>query len=137
MFYLCEAARRVVEVGCERFFSLSGYVSAPRRTRLGVRTYERLAMMASILQKVYISKEWVAKEYLRRCKKGAWKKENTEEALKCWNLERIIDADLMGDGKPSQLTMNDLINESVGTTVVDACASSTNKQVVEVVDVDV
>ena len=133
----CEAARRVVEVGCERFFSLSGYVSAPRRTRLGVRTYERLAMMASILQKVYISKEWVAKEYLRRCKKGAWKKENTEEALKCWNLERIIDADLMGDGKPSQLTMNDLINESVGTTVVDACASSTNKQVVEVVDVDV
>ena len=133
----CEAARRVVEVGCERFFSLSGYVSAPRRTRLGVRTYERLAMMASILQKVYISKEWVAKEYLRRCKKGAWKKENTEEALKCWNLERIIDADLMGDGKPSQLTMNDLINESVGTTVVDARAFSTNKQVLEVGDVDV
>ena len=79
----------------------------------------------------------MAKEYLRRCKKGAWKKENTEEALKCWNLERIIDADLMGDGKPSQLTMNDLINESVGTTVVDDHASSTNKQVVEVVDVDV
>ena len=74
---------------------------------------------------------------MRRCKKGAWKKENTEEDLKCWNLERIIDADLMGDGKPSQLTMNDLINESVGTTVVDARASSTNKQVVEVVDVDV
>ena len=130
----CEAARRVVEVGCERFFSLSGYVSAPRRTSLGVRTYERLAMMASILQKVYISKEWVAREYLRRCKKGVWKKENTEEALKCWNLERIIDADLMGDGKPSQLTMNDLIVE---TTVVDARASSTNKHVVEVVDVDV
>ena len=58
----CEATRRVVEVGCERFFSLSGYVLAPRRTRLGVRTYERLAMMASILQKVYISKEWVAKK---------------------------------------------------------------------------
>ena len=93
--------------------------------------------MASILQKVYISKEWVAKEYLRRCKKGAWKKENTEEALKCLNLERIIDADLMGDGKPSQLTRNDLINKSVGTTVIDACASSTTKQAVEVVDVDV
>ena len=102
-----------------------------------MRTYERLAMMASILQKVYISKEWVAKEYLRRCKKGAWKKENTEEALKCLNLERIIDADLMGDGKPSQLTRNDFINKSVGTTVIDACASSTTKQAVEVVDVDV
>ena len=137
MVVQCEAARRVVEVGCERFFSLSGYVSAPRRMRLGVRTYERLAMMASILQKVYTSKEWVTKEYLRRCKKGVWKEENTKEALKCWNLERNIDADLMGDGKLSQLTINDLINESVGTTVVDARTSSTNKQVVEVVDVDV
>ena len=48
----CEASRRVAEVGCERFFSLSGYVLAPRRTKLGVRTYERLAMMAFILQKV-------------------------------------------------------------------------------------
>lgn len=138
----CECSRRQVEVGCERFFSLSGYVSAPRRTRLGVRTYERLAMMASILQKVYIDKEWVAKEYLQRCKKGAWKKENTEEALKCWNLERIIDADLMGDSQPLELTIDQLINEGE----VDASASSTRtstskrkevQEVVEVVDVDV
>ena len=124
----CEASRRVVEVGCERFFSLSGYVSAPRRTKLGVRTYERLAMMASILNKVYISKEWVAKEYLRRCRKGAWKKENTEEALKCWNLERILDADLMGEPAPTQLTMNDLLSEG-------AAASAAYKQVEEVVEV--
>ena len=62
----CEAAMRNVEVGCERFFSLSGYISAPRRTRLGVRTYERLALLASNLPKLYVDKEWVAKEYLRR-----------------------------------------------------------------------
>ena len=67
----CESSRRQVEIGCERFSSLSGYISAPRCTRLGMRTYERLAMMASILQKIYINKEWVAKEYLKRCKKGA------------------------------------------------------------------
>ena len=36
----CEASRRVVEVGCEHFFSLSGYFLAPCRTRLGMRTYE-------------------------------------------------------------------------------------------------
>ncbi len=30
-----QAARRVVEVGCERFFGLSGYISSPRRSRLG------------------------------------------------------------------------------------------------------
>mmetsp|Transcript_16499 Transcript_16499/g.26943 ORF Transcript_16499/g.26943 Transcript_16499/m.26943 type:complete len:137 (+) Transcript_16499:151-561(+) len=105
------------------------------RPRLSVRTCERLAMMASILQKVYISKEWVAKEYTRRCKKGAWKKENTEEALKCWNLERIIDADLMGEDKPSQLTMNDLVSEGIETASVAARASSTTKQVQEVVEV--
>ena len=29
----CEASRRMVEVACERFLSLAGYVSSPRRTR--------------------------------------------------------------------------------------------------------
>ena len=52
-----EVALKNVEVGCERFFSLSGYVSAPLRTRLGVRTYERIALLAAILPKVYIDKE--------------------------------------------------------------------------------
>ena len=39
-------SNRDVEVGCERFFGLSGYISSPRRTRLKVRTYERLTMLA-------------------------------------------------------------------------------------------
>ena len=52
----CEAARSAVEVGCERFFSVSGYVSAPRQNRLGVRTYERLVLMAVILNTIYIDK---------------------------------------------------------------------------------
>ncbi len=50
----CEAALRVVEVGCEQFFDLSGYISSPRRSRLGVRTYKHVAMLASINQSVYI-----------------------------------------------------------------------------------
>ena len=107
----CNASRRVVEVGCERFFGLSGYISSPRRTRLGVRTYERLAMLASILKNVYVDPELVAKEYLRRCKSGAWKKENNVEALKCWNLERIIEAETFGQSLPEQLTMDDLVQE--------------------------
>ena len=36
---------------------------------------------------------------------------NTEEALKCWNLERIIDAESMGVAAPAALTLNDLFNE--------------------------
>jgi hypothetical protein len=62
-----EASHRVVEVGCERLFGLSGYVSLPWRTQLGVRNYERLAMLSSIVQNVYVNEKWVAQEYLRRC----------------------------------------------------------------------
>ena len=107
----CEAAMRNVEVGCERFFSISGYISAPRRTRLGVRTYERLALLASNLPKIYVDIEWVAKEYLRRSKAGAWKKENTMAALKCWNLERILDAELQRAPAPPDLSLEELLGE--------------------------
>jgi hypothetical protein len=109
-----EAARRVVEVGCEQFFGLSGYISSPRRSRLGVRTYKRVAMLASIIQSVYIDNDWVAQQYNEQCKKRSWKKENTEEALKCWNLERIIDAEQQGKDAPSELKMEDLLNEETG-----------------------
>ena len=47
----CEAAQKIVEIGCEHFFAVSGYVSAPLRTRLGVR------MIAKIMPKAYIDKE--------------------------------------------------------------------------------
>ena len=106
-----EAARRTVEVGCERFFGLSGYVSGPRRTNLGVRTYERLAMLTSIVQNVFIDDNWVANEYLERCKKGSWTKKSDDDALKCWNLERIIDAQERGIEKPLLVTFNDLLGE--------------------------
>ena len=49
----------------------------------------------------------VAEEYLRRAKSGAWKKENTEEALKCWNLERILEAETFGQHVPADLTMQE------------------------------
>jgi hypothetical protein len=79
-----------------------------------VRTYERVAMLASIIQNVYIDNDWVAQEYIERCKRGSWKKESTEEALKCWNLELIIDAEQQGNAAPSELRMEDLLNEEVG-----------------------
>jgi len=49
-------------------------------------------MLSHVVQSVYIDPEWVAAEYSRRCKKGAWKKGNTEDSLKCFNLERILTA---------------------------------------------
>ena len=37
----------------------------------------RRSLLSNIVQHMYIDPEWVASEYLKRCKKGAWKKENT------------------------------------------------------------
>jgi hypothetical protein len=54
---------------------------------------------------------WVAAEYLRRCKVGTLKKENTLEAVKCWNLEWILDAEQRGHFMLEELTMDDLVNE--------------------------
>ncbi len=109
-----EVARRVVEIGCEQFFGLSGYISSPRHSRLGMRTFEHVAMLASIIQSVYTDNHWVAQQYIEQCKKGSWKKENTEEALKCWNIERIIDAEQQGKDAPSELKLEDLLNEEAG-----------------------
>ncbi len=49
----CKSSRCAVEVGCERYFCLSGYILPPRQTRLGVKMYECLAMLASIVHTVY------------------------------------------------------------------------------------
>ncbi len=68
-------------------------------------------MLASIVHNVYIDDGWVAAVYLRRCKVGSWKKGNTLEAVKCWSLEWIIDAEQHGEYMPEEITMDDLANE--------------------------
>ena len=50
-------------------------------------------MLANILRNVYVDPKWVAAEVLQRSKNGAWKKENMVESMKCFNLERILEAD--------------------------------------------
>jgi hypothetical protein len=108
-----EASRRVVEVGCERIFSIADYVSSPHRSNLNVRNYERLSLLAVILSRVYVSPKWVADEYLRRCKAGAWKKENTVESSKCFNIERIIKAEEKGLEAPDSLTVDEYVAQAV------------------------
>jgi hypothetical protein len=70
-------------------------------------------MLASIMQVVYIDPEWVAREYMRRTRAGVWKAADNE-ALKCFNLERILDAETQGHLKPPELTMEDLLRELDG-----------------------
>ena len=68
-------------------------------------------MLAPIIQNVYIDNDWVAQQYIEQSKRESWKKESTEEAIKCWNLERIIDAEQQRKDAPSELKMEDLLNE--------------------------
>ena len=68
-------------------------------------------MLAIILQYTYIDTELVTNEYLQMCKASTWKKENTDEALKCWNLEHILEAKALGQPTPAELTMDDLVME--------------------------
>ena len=68
-------------------------------------------MLSWMVQNVYIDKEQVEKEYLRWCKAGIWKKEKMEEALKCWNLERILDTELACKQKGGEWTLEDMVNE--------------------------
>ncbi len=53
------------KLGVIVFICLSGYISSPRRTRLGVGTYKCLAMLTSIVHTVYIDNACVPAEYLR------------------------------------------------------------------------
>ncbi|KAL7501980.1 hypothetical protein ACHAXN_000108 [Cyclotella atomus] len=55
-------------------------------------------------------------EYLRRCKKGAWKKEHTIECLKCFNLERNIDAGIDGVESPDDFSLEQYTNAEVVST---------------------
>jgi hypothetical protein len=62
-------------------------------------------MLAPIIQNVYIDNYWVAQQYIEQGERESWKKKSTEEALKCWNLERIINAEQQGKDAPSELKM--------------------------------
>jgi hypothetical protein len=42
-----------------------------------------------------------------------WKKSNDEEALKCWNFELALEAELENKPVPKMLTMNDISGEEI------------------------
>jgi hypothetical protein len=71
-------------------------------------------MLSTIIRKIYVDPKWVAAEYLKRCRLKQWKREDDEEALKCWNLEMKIESEL--DDKPyvTELSMDDIKVEGDG-----------------------
>jgi hAT family C-terminal dimerisation region len=68
----CLASLRTNEVGCERFFSIAGYVSNPRRSSLKVHHYESIAMLKRNMQQVYIDEDWVVKQFVMKEKDKDW-----------------------------------------------------------------
>ena len=66
-------------------------------------------MLGSIAHHVYIDPEWVAREYLARLKRGAWKEINTADSLKCWNLKRALGTEMFGRNVPKEKTLAQLL----------------------------
>jgi hypothetical protein len=60
-----------------------------------------------------VSPRWVADEYLMRCKARLWKKENSVESCKCFNIERIISAEENGLVAPDSLTVDEYVAQAV------------------------
>jgi hypothetical protein len=82
-------------------------------------------LLSTILNCVYIDPDEVAKEYLARSKKGAWKKENKIECLECFNLERVIAVGDSGMGSPKSISLDEYIRNS-----------ETEDRIADVIDVD-
>jgi hAT family C-terminal dimerisation region len=92
----CLASLRTNEVGCERFFSVAGYVSNPRRTSLKVRNYEAIAMLKRNMQHIYIDEKWVVQEYTKMEKDKDWDSLETQQDDLVVALEQEIYANENG-----------------------------------------
>ncbi|KAL7474700.1 hypothetical protein ACHAW6_003558 [Cyclotella cf. meneghiniana] len=88
---------------------VSRRVVEPRCNTLGVPNYECIAMLAHMLSNIHIDPEWVAQEYLRRNKAKTWKIQSADDSLKYFNLERILDAEAVGNPKPKEVSMADFL----------------------------
>ena len=96
-------------MGCERFFSVAGYVSNPRRTSLKVRNYEAIAMLKRNMQHIYIDEKWVVHKYMRMEKGKDWDSLETQQddlvvALEqeIYANENGVDIDLQERNEPNE-----------------------------------
>ena len=86
----CLASLRTNEVGCERFFSIAGYVSNPRRSSLKVHHYESIAMLKRNMHQVYIDEDWVVKQYEMKEKDKDWNETDRKSDEMVAALEREL-----------------------------------------------
>jgi hAT family C-terminal dimerisation region len=92
----CLASLRTNEVGCERFFSIAGYVSNPRRSRLNVHHYESMAMLKQNMRAVYIDEKWVVNQYLALSKSKGWNEAHTQNDKRVTELEWDLFSEELG-----------------------------------------
>jgi hypothetical protein len=129
----CLAAMRMNEVGCERFFSIAGYVSNPRRTRLKVRHYEAIAMLKRNMQQIYVDEDWVVQQYMRLEKSKEWDSNNTKNDRIVQELESEIYAGDLGV-RVDALDMDDF--DEVEVVPPPAFATAALANAIEVQDSD-
>jgi hypothetical protein len=81
------AALRTNEVGCEHFFSIAGYVSNPRQTRLKVKHYKALSMLKLNMERMLIDEDWVVQQFLNMENDKQWDELETRDDEQVAKLE--------------------------------------------------
>jgi hypothetical protein len=87
---------RMNEVGCERLFSIAGYVSNPRQTQLKVKHYKAMAMLKQNMQQIYISEDWVVEQYQHMEKTKGWELMETQNDQLVRDLKAELYAEDIG-----------------------------------------
>ncbi|KAL7552475.1 hypothetical protein ACHAWF_017984 [Thalassiosira exigua] len=93
-----EAVMKLMEVECESFF---------------LPCLAMCLILAIPYMNLYIHDNWVVKEYPRRCKNGARTKKNMNDELKCWNLERMVEAELLDKQVPEPWGFDDFLHNTM------------------------
>ena len=87
------------EVDCESLFSQAGFYADPRRSRSGIRMYERLVMMAHRLNRIYIHPALVRDEFMKRFKANDWDENEERDSREFLELEKEIHLNMFPHSK--------------------------------------
>ena len=78
------------EVDCESLFSEAGFLADSRRSRMGVRYYERMVILKHRLQRIYCHIPFVTARFMQRWKMDEWREDDEIEVNEFLKKEREI-----------------------------------------------
>ena len=78
------------EVDCESLFSEAGFLADKRRSRIGVRYYERLVTLKHRLHRIYCHQPLVVARFLQRWQRDEWREQDEIEVNEFFKIEKEL-----------------------------------------------